>query len=73
MIFFDQYNSWANLPESFTSQLKGYQAFKSKGIDGDQLLQISSVKELAPIVDDLGARYAIWETIQSCQVECHLK
>jgi arylsulfatase A-like enzyme len=33
MIFFDQYNSWANLPESFTSQLKGYQAFKSKGID----------------------------------------
>ena len=33
MIFFDQYNSWANLPDSFTSQLKGYQAFKSRGID----------------------------------------
>ena len=33
MVFFDQYNSWANLPETFTSQLKGYQAFKSRGID----------------------------------------
>ena len=31
MIFFDQYNSWANLPDSFTNQLKGYQAFKSRG------------------------------------------
>ena len=36
MVFFDQYNSWANLPDSFTDQLKGYQAFKSRGIDFTQ-------------------------------------
>ena len=43
-------------------------AFLEKGVDGTKLLQLSSVKQLAQIVPDLGARYAIWEAVQECKV-----
>ena len=36
MIFFDQFNSWHRLPQFFTDQLKGYQAFKKIGLEFTQ-------------------------------------
>merc|ERR1719403_789570 len=42
-------------------------SFVSNGVDGAKFLSLSSVKELAQIVPDLGARYAIWEALQECK------
>ena len=44
-------------------------SFVSNGVDGAKFLALSTVKELAQIVPDLGARYAIWEALQECKVQ----